>query len=156
MVLGPELEKEVLRGVENGEALRPHEFGEEGGDASAAIAGDAVGGASSFELLVERKREQGKTSPLNVSEEAHGDAMVHHLEHAPCFACMPYEGWSIRVLQIDDRDILGGGVIRRVITSIMMIRIWLCPCIRIWEVFLERGEVRVLVVKVHRVSLKSF
>jgi len=89
--LGPELEKEVERGVENGEALRPHEFGEEGGDAGAAIAGDAVGGASSFELLVKRKREQGKTSRLNVSEELDGDAMVDQLEDTPCFACMPYE-----------------------------------------------------------------
>jgi len=150
MVLGPELEKKVERGIENGEAFRPHEFGEEGGDASAAVAGDAVGGASGFELLVKRKREQGKTSSLNVGEELHGDAMVNNLEHSPCSACMPYQLYSIRLLQIDHRNTL-------VICISISIGILLCPCVRIWEILLQRVEIRVvLVVKVHRVSSKSF
>lgn len=151
MVLGPELEKKVVRGIENGEALRPHEFGEEGGDGSAAVAGDGVGGASSFELLVKRKREQGKASSLNVSEEGEWDSMVDELEDAPSSACMSYEVGCIRVLQIDDGD----SVVIRICISVSM-RIWLCPCVRIWEFVLQRVEVRVLVVKVDRMSSKGF
>lgn len=88
--MGPELAEMIKRGTNDCEALRPHELGEEGGDASEAIARDAVGGTSRLKLLVGGKGEEGLAKPVNVIKEAYGYAMVHHLVHTPCLACMPY------------------------------------------------------------------
>lgn len=57
VILGPELAKMLKRGSNNCEAFRPHEFGEEGRDASEAIAINTVRGTSCFVFLVRRERE---------------------------------------------------------------------------------------------------
>ena len=91
VILGPELAKMLKRGSNNCESLRPHEFGEEGRDASKAIAISTVRGTSCFLFLVTREREECLPNPLNVLEEAHGYGMVHHLVRSPSYACMVYQ-----------------------------------------------------------------
>jgi len=89
-VLGPELAKTVERGANNGEAFGPHEFGEEGRDASEAIAIDAVGGTSCSVFVVRGEREEGFSEALNVVEKSDGYAMVEDLVDPPGSACMAY------------------------------------------------------------------
>jgi len=84
------LAKTLKRGSNNCEAFGPHEFGEEGRDASEAIAINTIRGTSSSVLVMRGKREEGLAKPLNVMEKTHGDAMVHHLVHSPSFACIAY------------------------------------------------------------------
>jgi len=88
--LGPQLAKTLERRSNNGEAFGPHEFGEEGRDASEAIAINTIRGTSSSVLVVRGKREEGLSKTLNLIEKSEGYAMVDHLVHSPTYACMTY------------------------------------------------------------------
>lgn len=148
--MGPKLAKMVDRRADDGEAFGPHELREEGGNTSDAVAGDAVGGASGLELLVDGEGEEGPAGALNVVEEVGGDAVVGHLEDAPSFACMAYELEGIRVVEIDNRDRLRGEY--RTAGGRVVVR--LAPCIGVRQL-LEGAEVRVFVVEMDRVGLKG-
>lgn len=116
----------VNRGAHDGEAFGPHELREKGGNPSDAIAGDAVGRTNRLKLLLKRKREEAPAGALNVVEELGGDAVVGDLENSPSFACMAYEFEGIRVVEIDNRDGLGGEyrLVGRVVVRLI-------PCIGI-------------------------
>lgn len=91
IILWPELAEMVKRRSDDREALRPHEFREEGGDASEAVARNTIGRTSRLELLVRWEGEEGVSNPVHVIKKAQGDTMVHHLERTPCLACMSYK-----------------------------------------------------------------
>lgn len=140
----------VLWGADNCEPFGPHELWEKGRNPSQAVAGDTVGGSSSFELCLDWQREEASTQALHVIQKLVRDAMVSDLEHTPSLACMANKLKGIWVPEINDWHGLGGA--ERIPRRRVLIQ--LSPCIRVRQL-LHRAKVKVFVVKVDRVGFKG-
>ena len=134
VISGPETSGVFLGGAEDGEAFRPHELGEEGGDADLAVARDAVRCAQNFKLLLRGEMEEALALELKSVKKVSGDAVPGYLKHAPRFAGFGEVLQHVRVLEIDDGDVevlglLGEGMVRQI-----------RPSVGVWE-FSEFGQV---------------
>nr|GMD30413.1 hypothetical protein B296_00053983 [Ipomoea batatas] len=89
-VLRPKKAGMFERGADDGEAFRPHKFGEERRNPGDAVAGDAVGRAGGPHLLVQREREQPFSGGLHPPQQLPGNAVIDHLKRTPRLACTPY------------------------------------------------------------------
>lgn len=107
VILGPEFADVFIRGANNGEALRPHKLGEEGGDARHPVPRHAVGHTRRPQLLLHGEGEEPLSRQLDFVEQVVGDPMVGDLEHPPILACMAHQLHGVPAVQIDDRDGLG-------------------------------------------------
>ncbi|RRT31782.1 hypothetical protein B296_00053983 [Ensete ventricosum] len=106
VVVGPERASVVERGAGDGEALGPHQLGEEAGDAGAAVAGDALCGARRLELPVGGEGEEATCGGLDAPEETRRDAVSGDLERAPGLAgsCYLFEHVGAGGGEVDDGD----------------------------------------------------